>query len=95
MREPATSSATSLVAVARLVDRLEDQTGPGPLTLDVVLAAAGPLAADVRAAVDEDLLLLDQRQAVDAASGQTRATVLCRVNRRHPLARQADEPGGS
>lgn len=85
--------AASLLSVARLVDRLEDQPQPGPLTLDAVLAAAGPLAADVQAALDADLLLVDHRQLVDAASGQRRATVLCRLNRRHPLARRASEPG--
>ena len=83
-----------LARLARLVDRLEEQA-PRYLGLDDVRTALPEEAHGVlRDAIAADLLLVDERISVDAATGARTPVTLCRLNRRHPLARALLEESG-
>jgi hypothetical protein len=79
----------SLAALVRCVDALE-AVAEWYVTLDEVRhrcrAGADPDVVD--AALDDDLLLVDERRRLDRASGALLPVTLCRLNRRHPLVRQ-------
>jgi hypothetical protein len=74
---------TNLGSLARLVDELEAHA-TGPLTLPVVRQAFGDEQVVARA-LDEEILLVDYRERLDAATGALLPVTLCRLNRRHPL----------
>jgi hypothetical protein len=74
----------ALSTLVRVVDQLEARAA-GELTLEQVRRAVDP--ALVEAAVAEDVLLLDERLALDAESGELQPTTLCRLNRRHQAVR--------
>jgi hypothetical protein len=79
------SEAASLPALVRCVDELES-AAESYVTLAEV---RGRCASDaVQLALEDDLLLVDERRRLDARSGELRAVTLCRLNRRHPLVRQ-------
>lgn len=72
--------------LVRLLDGLEAET-TGYVTVDD-LAARGVAAADIRQAVEEQLLLVDDRHRMNAARDALEAVTLCRLNRHHPLVRE-------
>jgi hypothetical protein len=67
-------TSTSLEALIRAVERLEDQAA-SYITLDEVHATVG----DVSDALESHVLLVDYRTRADGT-----AVTLCRLNRRHP-----------
>jgi hypothetical protein len=75
---------SALSELVRLVDQLEAEA-PGYVRLEQVQDLLD--AALVEAAIAEDVLLLDERLALDAASGELAPTTLCRLNRRHQAVR--------
>jgi hypothetical protein len=74
-----------LSRLVRLVDELEAKSA-GYLELEEVRSAADD--ATVRAAMDQDLLLVDFRRRLDPSTGDPVPLTVCRLNRRHPLVRQ-------
>ncbi len=72
------------------VDRLES-AAESYVTLDDVRRGCGVDDVDVdliRAALEDDLLLVDERRRLDGGTDEPVPVRLCRLNRRHPLVRQ-------
>jgi hypothetical protein len=72
-------------SVVRCVDALES-AAESYVTLAEVRAAC--TLDSLQAALFDELLLVDERHRLDAASGELLPTTVCRLNRRHPLVRQ-------
>lgn len=94
---PPVAGDSRLAVLVRCVDALE-AAAESYVTLDDVRRRCGGAALEtapsaagsdvVQAALEEDLLLVDERRRLDGTSGEPRSVTLCRLNRRHPLVRQ-------
>jgi hypothetical protein len=74
----------------RCVDALES-AAERYVTLDDVRRECGVDHAQVdviQAALEDDLLLVDERRRLEGANDALSPVRLCRLNRRHPLVRQ-------
>ena len=70
------------------VDRLES-AAESYVTLDDVRRGCGVDDVDIiQAALEDDLLLVDERRRLVGANDEPVLVRLCRLNRRHPLVRQ-------
>lgn len=81
-----TPRSGGLPDLVRLLDRLEAQT-TGYVTLDN-LTTEGVSDDDVQEAIEQQLILVDYRQRLNAIRDALEAVTLCRLNRHHPLVRE-------